>query len=130
MHFRWKWRRLALGLVAYWLVSTGIAGIGVRLGNSDRVAAGSIIMMMVVFVIACMATERGQWKTWQRVGFVPLAWIVHALLTPVAVFTLLAFGVTSESRVFYRGTDFLASIPVVLYAAWRSRLFVTQVVVR
>src|SRR2546426_11396569 len=107
MRFRWKWGRLALGLVAYWLVSTIIASIQVRLGTPDRDAASSIILTMVVFVIACMATERGQWKTWQRVGFVPLAWIVHALLTPLAAFTLGALLVASVNReLFYRGIDF------------------------
>lgn len=121
--FRWRWGRVALGLVVYWLTSTGGAGL-LRAGGQSTMESGWVISVMLVFVSICMATERGQWSAWRRVGFVPLAWIVHALLAPVAFGLGILVYQSGRPDLLDRAITFFASIPIVLWAMWRSHLFV------
>ena len=72
-----------------------------------------------------MATERGEWKTWQRVGFVFLAWIVQAVLAiPVLLTIGMLMGAAGRLNLVDRAVTFFASIPVVIFAMRHSRLFV------
>lgn len=84
MRFHWRWGRVAIALIAYWLISTVGAGLLARTdyGSSEQ---GWIIFVMLGFISICMVTERGQWSAWKRFGFIPLAWIVHAVLTPLFI---------------------------------------------
>lgn len=101
------------------------AGIIARVGAHAGRESGWIILLMVVLVSICMVTERGQWKVWQRIGFVFLAWMAHAILTiPVAlgIGPLLLLG--DRVALVDRGVSFVATVPIVVFAMRRSRLFV------
>ncbi len=89
---------------------------------------------MNAFTILCMATERGQWKIWLRVFFVPLVWIIHGfLLAPLVYAAIQALAYFSPSGLApitdMRNpvVDILASGPIIWYAARQSRLFVEPV---
>lgn len=125
IRFRWRWGRVALALIIYWLTSTVGAGLLVRTGYSSS-EQGWIIILMLSFVSICMVTERGQWSTWKRLGFVPLAWLVHAVLTPLTLGLGILVYQSGRPELLDRAITFFASIPVVLWAMWRSRLFVAQ----
>lgn len=128
LQYRWMHARVWLWLILYWLISTIGAGIIARAGADVTAEVAWIVIVMLALVSVCMATERGQWKVWQRIGFVFLAWIVQAILT---IFTLFTFGVLmywgGRSDLVDRVTVFVASIPVVVFAMRRSKLFVTEV---
>ena len=89
---------------------------------------GWILLVMVAFISLCMITERGDWKIWQRIGFVPLAWIVEALLAPLAAITI---GVVvlnvGHPQLVNRSVTLFASVPMVIIAMRRSYLFVRPV---
>jgi hypothetical protein len=85
---------------------------------------GWIIAVMVAFVIVCMATERGRWNLWRRIGFVLVAWIGHPLLCrPVNLVVVPIDVLLGTTQFTDRGVAFFASIPIVLFAMRRSRLF-------
>lgn len=116
----WRHKSLWLSLFAYWLTCT----VGASFVKSHH-ESGWIILVMLVFVSICMITERGQWKLWQRIGFVPLAWIVEAILSPLAAFTIGMFVYASgQKHLVNRAVTLFASLPMVFLAMRRSILFV------
>ena len=127
--YKWRHARLWLCLILYWLVSMIGAGILARVGVA-RAETSWIVLTMLALVIVCMISERGRWKTWQRVLFVPLAWIAQPLLyiplaLPLALMiAVLDFGGGRKDLVD-RSIVFLSSLPVVLFAMRQSRLFVS-----
>jgi len=75
-----------------------------------------------------MITERGQWKLWQRIGFVPLAWIVEAILSPFAFFAIgMFFYASDQQHLLNRAVTLFASLPMVFLAMRRSVFFVRPV---
>jgi len=81
--------------------------------------------MMLMLVSLCMITERGQWKLWQRIGFVPISWIVEAILSPLAAFTIGMFVYASgQQHLVNRAVTLFASLPMVFLAMRHSYLFV------
>ena len=121
---RWLHARFWPALVGYWLVCTGGAGVLTRLGGANA-GNGWIILVMLVLVSICMGTERGDWQIWKRVGFVPLVWILHAVLSLPA--GIVVVGIVSP-ELLDRALTFVASLPIAIFAMRRSRLFVTSVV--
>ena len=96
-----------------------------RAGVNQSYESPWIAFVMLVFVSVCMVTERGQWKTWHRIGFVFLAWILQAILTLPVLLTVGAFvHAGGRPDLVDRITAFLASLPIVVIAMRRSRLFV------
>ncbi|MFQ5918326.1 MAG: hypothetical protein ACE5I0_11000, partial [Candidatus Binatia bacterium] len=86
IRFRWMHARLWLWLILYWLISTIGAGIIYRAGGNTVAEVAWIVFVVLGFVSVCMITERGQWKVWQRIGFVFLAHIIQAgLATPIVL---------------------------------------------
>jgi len=126
IQYRWRQGRLWLSLLLYWLIATaGISIIADHLPNSHE--GGWIILVMLVSVSICMITERGHWKVWQRIGFVPLAWVVEAILAPLFAFSIGAFVYASGyPHLVNYVTSFFSSLPIVIFAMWHSRLFVRQ----
>jgi hypothetical protein len=122
---KWLFRRGRpwLVLFLYWVVCMTGAGAFARAQGPET---GWIIMIMLLLVGVCMYAERGDWKLWQRIGFVPLAWAIHAILSIPAglVVGFLTFAV--RPQLTDRATAFAASIPIVLYAMIHSRLFATK----
>lgn len=118
--YRWRQKRLWLSLILYWLVATG----GARF-IEKQYEAGWIILIMLIFVSICMITERGHWKLWQRIGFVPLAWIAEAILSPLAAFTIGVLVYSSgREHLVDRAIAFCASLPIIIFAMRQSKLFV------
>ena len=119
--YRWQHKRLWPGLILYWLIATGGAKF-----IEERYEAGWVILIMLIFISICMITERGQWKLWQRRGLVPLSWIVEALLSPFAAFTVGALVYSSgREHLVDRAIAFFASLPIIIFAMRKSKLFVT-----
>ena len=111
-----------LGLILYWL--TGTVGASFVQKHHE---SGWIILIMLVFVTICMITERGQWKLWQRIGFVPLAWIAEAILSALAAFTIGMFVYGSgQQHLVNRTVTLFSSLPMVILAMRCSILFVRQ----
>ena len=118
--YKWMHSRLWLCLILYWLVSMTVAGL------IARAEVGWIIMCMLIVIIVCMVTERGRWRPWKRVLFVPLAWIAQPLLSIPVLFTV-GFFLLSLGRegLIDRAVTFISSLPLVLFAMRQSRLFVS-----
>ena len=121
--YRWQHARLGLCLLLYWLGCMIGAGVLARAGAAKAETAWIVLAMLVV-VTVCMITERGRWKTWQRIMCVPLAWVAQPLFAiPVALtIGVLVFGAGRKDLV--DGTiTFRSSLPGVLFAMRQSRLF-------
>lgn len=115
-------------MVLYWAITMVGAGAIARSGGDRTAEVAWIIAIMFVFTALCMVTECGDWKSWQRIGFVFVALFVHALLTVPAAFTFgLLMYMGDRQHLVDRATVFWASIPIVVYAMRRSRLFVKPV---
>lgn len=124
LHYVWLPARFWLCLVLYWLTAMIGAGMIASVDGHAR-ESGWIVLTMVVLVSICMVTERGQWKVWQRIGLVFLAWIVQAILTiPIALVVVPLLLLGNRADFADRGVSFVATIPVVVFAMRRSRLFV------
>ena len=125
VRYRWLHARLWLWLLLYWLVTMMGAGVIARAGVTQNYEAIWVLFIMLVFVSVCMITDRGPWKPLYRIGFVLLAWITQAALTIPALFT---FGLLVHSGgrpdLLERVTVFFASLPLLLIAMRRSKLFV------
>ena len=125
--YRWHRRRFWLAILIYWFLGTLGAGALARWG-AQRHEEAWVISLMLLFVIVCTSTERGRWKVWQRVAFVPAAWLGHALLSVPAVLAVgipLAAGPRPDFA--DRMVTLVASIPVIVFAMRQSRLFVRRV---
>lgn len=124
MVYRWLPVRLWLCLFLYWLVAMIGAGVVAQEGAGGR-EAGWIIFVMLALVSICMASERGQWKVWKKVGLVPLTWLAHsALALPTALTVGVSLAQSGRSYLVDRGIAFVASIPIVIFAMRRSTWFV------
>ncbi len=119
VRYSWVWGRFWLGLGAFWLVST----FG-SMGMPKAAGEGLITLAMLVFVIVCMTTHRGNWSRWKKIGFVLAAWIVQLILMiPIGI--ALAIFVPQIGLVHLdKSIIFLASLPVVIFAMRYSREFV------
>ena len=85
---------------------------------------GRITLVMLVFVIVCMITHRGNWSAWKKIIVVPAAWIVQLTLQlPVAI-GLSPFLAWIEPTKGDRVIVLFSSLPVVIFAMRYSRLFV------
>jgi hypothetical protein len=119
--YRWLHARFWPALVGYWLVCTVGAGAIARAGGGAGAESGWIILLMLVLVSICMGTERGDWQIRKRVGFVPLVWLLHAVLSLPA--GILVVGIVSP-ELLDRALTFVASLPIAIFAMRRSWLFV------
>ena len=96
------------------------AGVVTRSGGTGSSESHWIAFVMLVFTTVCMITHRGQWPISWRVGFVPAASILHALISVPMVVVVLFVRPELQDR----AVSFLSSLPVVLFAMRHSRLFV------
>jgi hypothetical protein len=125
--YRWRYRRLIFGLILYWLVATGGAGIAARMRSSTSLDAGFVTFVMLVSLIVCMATERGQWGAWKRIAFVPAGWILQLIMSiPMVLVVATMMAGTSSVHLGERAVAFSSSLPSVILAMRRSRLFVVR----
>ena len=83
-----------------------------------------MILVMLVLVIVCAATERGRWRLWKRIALVPGAWLAQAVLQIPAVFAVGLPIAMWRPDVVERMIGLAASVPVVIFAMRHSRLFV------
>ncbi len=123
VQFRWRYGRLLLSLLLYLFLS------------GASLDAGTAMFLVLVISIICMATERGQWKAWQTVGFVLLTMPTLVLLTVLLV-RFGGFNIDSEylvrepplpKRAVFALPMLVAGFPVLLFAMRRSSLFVRSV---
>lgn len=123
LKYKWHQARLWIFLLLYWLISMIGAGIIARLKEYPVFSheIGPMLISMLILVSVCMVTERGRWKRWQKIGFVPFVYILHV------VFFLPALAILSSwvpSHFVGRAACFIASLPIVVFAMRQSRLFV------
>lgn len=108
----------------------GCAALGLAGGHTSTLS-GWVNLMMLVLVVACMATERNRSSLWQRALFVLAAWILLGLIAEVALYPLsIAFWflLGGESPMAEAVISTLAGLPIVAYAMRLSSLFVTPIV--
>ena len=122
--YHWRPARAWLCLIVYWLLSLGGAGVLAKSGMPSSQEFGYVIFIMLVLVSACMLTERGEWKLWRRVLWVPGSWLLHASLC-ASVIGFIGAMFAGRSEFEARATSFFGSLPIVLISMRRSRLFVT-----
>ena len=123
LRYKWHQARLWLCLLLYWLISMIGAGIIARLTEYPVFSheIGPMVISMLILVSVCMATERGRWKRWQKICFVPFAYILHVVLFLPGLFLL---SPLASRHLVGRGACFIASLPIVVFAMRQSRLFV------
>jgi len=124
----WKWRpkRWWIGLILFWLISTVGAGIIARTGNSPTYSqeSGFIILVMLIFAIFAVCTDRG-WNIAIRIVWVIGVWIIQALLQlPASLIAVLI----SKPHLVERVASLLAAFPLVIWAMRRSKFFVESIV--
>jgi len=114
-------------LIGYWFLSMVGAGILAASGNSN-VESGWIIFLMIFLVALCMLTDRGDWNIWQRIAYFIFSWAAQAI---IAVPTLWVIGIImaagNRMNLIDRSVSFFASIPIVVFAMWHSKLFVKRI---
>ncbi len=125
VRYKWHHARLWFYLFFYWLITIGVAGILARSPKFQSLELGWVIIAMLLSVCICMATERGEWRIWQRIGFIPVAWFLHPLLMIPFQFSIgLLLYKLGRFHLIDRSTAFWGSLPIVIFAMRRSRLFV------
>lgn len=126
-----RWNRFSVWLAVsgYWLAIYLSSRIQSLVGAGDGDGVPVVAAVYFCIIIVCMATERGGWTVLKRAAFVPASLAAHAFLTlPAAA----ALGILMydpdrvRSIAEQRAVFILASLPVLAYAMWRSRLFVTS----
>ena len=124
------WNRFTtwLAVSGYWLVVYLSSRIQALVGAGSGDGVPVIAAAFFGLIILCMLTERGGWSHLKRAAFVPASLAAHALLT-VPMAAALGILVYEPDRVRsaaeQRAVFVLASLPVLAYAMWRSRLFVS-----
>ncbi len=127
LSYKWKWPNFWFGIILFWLISMIGMGIIQRTG-ADFPETGWVTLVMLSYLILCMANERGEWSGNKKVVFVLIGWVVElALSIPVAMTIGILYGLAGKTELAGRGIEFFASLPVVIYAMRRSKLFVTKV---
>ena len=126
--YRWLPACFWLGLLAYSLIATVGARVVIGLLRyPQRYESAWVILVMLVFISACMATERGAWPVWKRVAFVPAAWVAVGILELPASFLFVPLIWAGQRALLDQGIAFVASLPLVILAMRRSRMFATRV---
>lgn len=124
---RWNPLTAWLAVSGYWLVTYLSSRIQALVGAGAGDGVPVIAAVFFGIVILCMATERGGWPLIRRAAFVPASLVAHAVLTVPAAAALGILAHDPErtrSAAEGRAVFLLASLPVLAYAMWRSRLFV------
>lgn len=116
------------GLLVYSFLCLAGAEIVARLDPARRGnPSGWVILVMMSWVIACMATEHGGWKKWMRICFVPFAWIAEGIISfPITILTLkigLRYDISDVMNLGDRLIVFGSSLPIVMYAMLHSTMF-------
>ena len=121
----WSSRPKAIAaFVGYTLASFGVALAIHPAAPHQGIGTAWIILMMLVAVSVCMVTERALWGIWRRFLAVPGSWFAHAVLHwPAAAIGRLFYSTGFPELVDYVSV-YLATVPIVLWAMWHSRLFV------
>ena len=63
---------------------------------------------------------------WQRVAFVPISWLLHAVLSIPAVIAGIALQSVGRPALVNRGVAFVAGLPIVLFAMRQSTWFTQE----
>jgi hypothetical protein len=92
--------------------------------GEQRHESAWVILVMLVLVAVCAATDRGGWRVWQRIALVPGAWLAQAELEIPAVFAVGLPIAMGRPDVVERMIGLAASVPVAIFAMRHSRLFV------
>lgn len=125
-NWKWKPKRWWLGLILFWFISTGGAGIIARSGGfySETHAGGFIGLIMLIFAIFAACTDRN-WSIPKRIFWVIGIYIMYFLLEIPAC---LIAGLISKPHLVERTTSLLACIPLVIWVMRRSKFFVEPTV--
>ena len=125
--YRWRPGPTLLGLLVFSLVSaSGAGGIAAARGEVGT-QCGYVTFVMVAMISLCMLTGRGNWPWWKRLLFVPVAWIAQVPLSLAACFVVLPLALlVGRPTLIDPAGSLVASIPLVVFAMRRSRLFVVD----
>ena len=129
-HFRWRRGPTILGLAVFSLVvvggTTALHARGLGVTEHMRLTYGSVLVLASV----CMITERGSWRLWKRIAFVPLAWAIYAFVcAPVALLSVM-FVVPDYPQLLCLVVISAASLPLAAWVMRHSWLFVLRMSVR
>jgi hypothetical protein len=123
--YRWLPIRFWLAMLLYWLTVTVGTRMPARPELAGRFEGIWAILVMLVLLILCMATERSGWSVWQRAGFVCAGWLVQNLCVDLLMLLLGLFLHTAGARMYLdANVNFLASLPAAIFSMRRSRWFV------
>jgi len=134
-HWEWRPRRWWIGLLIFWLIAGGGAGVMARSGvpGVEPTSPAFITAVTVIFVIWAATTDRGGWGVPVRIGWVIGLWLLHAVLS-VALSLILGYLITSAGinnpenpDMLARAGNLYAAFPIVIWAMRRSRVFVREV---
>ncbi len=121
MRYRWRVGNLGAGIAVY--VAGAVLG---ATWLSPNYHGGWVILLTLGFVGLCMATERGEWRWWQKLLMLPAAWVGQSFLM-APVFLVMA-PVLAASNSLRGAADLvvalMAGFPIVLFAMRKSRWFV------
>ena len=126
----WRWRRnrLVLGLVGFWFLAGGGAGLLARSDSASlqSSAAAFITAVLVVVLVATAVTDRGGWGISLRFLWVVGLWILHAVLSVALLFLFVKAGLYPDVDAgrLERAANLYAAFPFVVWAMRRSWLFV------
>ncbi len=138
--YRWRPVRAWLGVMFYTcvtLLGVAMGGLGgpararpsstdgpTTLANAFAAPVPAWIILTMLFAVAlCMISERGQWRPWERVGYLFLAWMAAGFLVIPILLLLLVLPVSVP-----RGPVipvFLSALTIVVWSMRKSRWFVT-----
>jgi hypothetical protein len=141
--WHWKHNQPLIGLVVYGFscliiglpLSLGIAGYnsGPSSSNTTSVTIGIQILFLLLFVIYSALTDRGGWSVARRILWVFACWLLHAISASltglIGGFALLLvirpLPIDTQFIVsFDTVTSMLGALPIILWAMWRSSVFV------
>ena len=128
----WRWRRirLVLGLVGFWLLAGGGAGLLARSdsASAQSSAAAFITAVLVVVLVAAVATDREARGMGRRFIWVIGLWLLHAgfnfSVALLLLFTTAGLSLAVDGSTLERAANLYAAFPFVIWAMRRSWFFV------
>jgi len=134
---QWQWRpkRWWIGLLIFWLIAGGGAGIMAR-GGSGSTSPAFVTAAMLLFIIFASFTDYRGWSVLTRIGWAFGLLLMHAPVsfTFSLIFLFVAVSVGAKPLIDNPANPFLldtaanlfAASPFVIWAMRRSKSFVEQ----
>jgi len=128
--YMWKTKNVIAFFIIYWLVLSINTVIANQLELLSTIEWWINTSIFLSVVLLCILTYRTKIKILYQIIFLPISWFTHAISTAAAAFVMGIIRldpnhIRTEGE--HRAIFILASLPVLLFALSKSKLFVEEI---